>query len=346
MKLWTKISVSKSLANALMAVGILSALSGCGNKDSFVPSKTSESFVQDYNPHYVEVMWAIDDRSPMRNYHDELVGEAQNFFTRLDASLGVSGNYKMGITSMDGHYHEGALKPIGSPLLLRRGDGSLAERVSFFGNILFPLLNLATDAFNKGIEASVKALTDAPFTTDSRLPLVLVYLSYSDDQSTTPDNSEPVEYYAQKLLALKNGNPDLLRVYAANYMPIGAGVAPTAATRCALANGNQIDVDSANYQDRYFRLAHRLNGSTADLCHSGFSDSFDLSGLQLKVLPNVFSLIGYPDVTTLSVTLLDGSGAVIPGYPYTYDAAARQIVFTTTPPEGSTISVTYLPSGK
>jgi hypothetical protein len=345
MKLWTKKWFVKSVNAAVVAAGVLSILAGCANKDGFVASKTSESFVQDYNPHYLEVMWVIDDRSPMRNYRDELIGEAKNFFTRLDASLGVSGQYKMGITSMDGRFHEGQLKPIGSPLLLQRGDGTLAQRVDFFGNILFPLLNLNTDAFNKGIQASIKALTDKPFSTDPRLPLVLVYLSYGDDVSTPADNSEPIEHYAQKLLALKGGNPDLLRVYAANYEPIPAGATPTPTTRCALLNGNPIDVDAANYQGRYFKLAQRLNGNTADLCHAGFSDAFDLSGLQLKTLPKVFSLLGYPDVSTLSVTVLDTSGKVI-NAPYTYDSATRQIVFETTPPEGSTISVTYLPAGK
>jgi len=46
----------------------------------FTPSQSSETFIQDYNPHYIEVMWVIDDRSPMRNYHDALVAEAQTFF--------------------------------------------------------------------------------------------------------------------------------------------------------------------------------------------------------------------------------------------------------------------------
>ena len=345
MKLWTKKWFVKSVNAAIIGAGVLSILAGCANKDGFVASKTSESFVQDYNPHYLEVMWVIDDRSPMRNYRDELIGEAKNFFTRLDASLGVSGQYKMGITSMDGRFHEGQLKPIGSPLVLQRGDGTLAQRVDFFGNILFPLLNLSTDAFNKGLQASVKALTDGPFATDPRLPLVLVYLSYGDDVSVPVDNSEAVEHFAQKLLALKGGNQDLLRVYAANYEPIPAGSSPTTTTRCALLNGNQIDVDAANYQGRYFKLAQRLNGNTADLCHPGFSDAFDLNGLRLKVLPKVFNLTGYPDVSTLAVTVLDSTSTVITA-PYTYNAANRQIEFTNTPPEGSTISVTYLPAGK
>jgi len=107
--------------------------------------------------------------------------------------------------------------------------------VAFFGNILFPLLNLSTDAFNKGLEASIVALTNAPFSTDSRIPLVLVYLSYGDDQSIPTSGNDPVEYYAQKLLAIEKRQSGPLRVYAANTN-VGSGVSPTQATRFALCN--------------------------------------------------------------------------------------------------------------
>ncbi len=345
MKVWVQKSMKSLLKQTIAAVCVALVSVSCANKDGFSSAKTTETFVQDYNPSYLEVLWVIDDRSPMANYRDALVAEAKNFFSRLDASLGESGQYRMGIVSTDGRFRKGQLKPVNSPMVLKRGDGSLTERVNLFGNILFPLLNLSTDAFNKGFDASLTALTGTQFASDSRVPLVLVYLSYGDDQSATSDGSEAVEFYAQKLLALKNGKNDLIRVYSVNYEPLPVGTAPTPATRCALLNGNQIDVDPANYQDRYFRLANRLSGEKADLCRAGFSDALDLSGLRLKTLPKVFSLQGYPDVSTMTVTITDKSGAVVTGYPYSYDAANRQVVFTNTPPEGTSIVVTYLSTG-
>ncbi len=327
----------------LITLCILSVFAGCSDTENFVSSSTTETFAQDYNPHYLEVLWVIDDRSPMRNYRDNLITEAQNLFVKIDSQLGQYGQYRMGITSMDGVYHKGVLKPISAPRILTRGDGTLAQRVGFFGDIFFPLLNLSTSATNFGIEASYEALTKT-FLTDPRLPLVLVYLSYSDDESTAPTGVDPVEHFGDKILALKNGRNDLLRVYAANYMPAAPG-AVTPEMRCARSTDNEIDTSPGTYEDRFFRLANKLGGDTADLCTPGFVNDFDLSGLQLKVLPKRFPIQGLPQLETLKVSIMRDA-VEIPGYNWTFEAATREIVFDVTPPEGTTIVVTYLPVGK
>ncbi len=326
----------------LIAFCILSVLSACSDTENFVSSSVTETFVQDYNPHYLEVLWVVDDRSPMRNYRTRLITEAQNLFVKIDNQLGAYGQYRMGITSMDGIYNKGLLKPIGAPAILTRGMGTLDQRVAFFGNIFFPLLNLSTSAENYGIEASYEALTKT-FVTDARLPLVLVYLSYSDDASAAPTGVDPVDHFADKLLALKNGNNDLLRVYAANYTAAAPG-AVTPEMRCARSTDNEIDISPATYEDRFFRLATKLGGNTADLCTAGFVNQFDLSGLQLKVLPKRFPLQGIPQLETLKVTIVRDS-AEIQGYNWTFDASTREIVFDVTPPEGTTLIMTYLPTG-
>lgn len=324
----------------ILTAGILFVLVGtsaCQNKENFNAVQTSEVFTQDYNPHFLEVLWVIDDRSPMRNYRDELLVEAGNLFTRLDGALGEFGQYKMAITSHDAEFHKGALKPLNNPQILTRGYGTLQQRLDYFSSIFFPLLNLTTSAKNRGLEASIAALTQAPFSTDARVPLVLIYLSYSDDDSVQPSGQDPIEYYAQQLLALKNNNPDLVRVYAANYVPGGQ--------RCALSANNEIDVSPATYEDRYFRFANRLGGQSADLCTAGFANSFDLTGLQLKVLPQRFAIQGNPRPETIQVSITRGTENFTASYPWTYEAGTREIVFAQTPPQGTTISVTYLPSG-
>jgi hypothetical protein len=339
-KSWLKGFVSSSG----LALCILPVLAGCGDADNFSASSRTETFVQDYNPDYLEVLWMVDDRSPMRRYQSRLVSEAQTLFSRLDASVGQYGQTKVGVTSTDGRDGKiGLMKPIGSPTLITTGMGSFSERVALFGNVLFPLINLLTDANNHGIAASIQALRTSPFSSDPRVPLVLVYLSYGDDKSPVPaGTADPIEYFAQSLLSLKNGKQDLVRVYAANYLPLPAGVLPSEATRCAKDTDNEIDISPATYQDRYFRLAQRLGGKTADLCAPGFAAGLDLNGVKLKTLPSSYALQGNPKPDTLQVSFTY-QGKVVSGPDFTYDAATRTLNFDETPAEGLTIVVTYLP---
>jgi hypothetical protein len=344
MKLVLKKRVRTMIQKSLAVLCILPVLAGCGASETFTASSRTETFVQDYNPDYLEVLWMVDDRSPMRRYQSRLASEAQTLFTRLEASVGPLGQTKVGVTSTDGRVGKiGLMKPIGSPVLITTGMGTLAERVSVFGNILFPLINLQTDAVNSGIAASLKALTSAPFSSDPRVPLVLVYLSYGDDDSEVPAGTlDPVEYFSQSLLALKNGNRDLLRVYAANYLPLPAGSAPTSATRCAKDTDNEIDISPATYEDRYFRLARRFSGTSADLCQAGFASEFDLAGVKLKALPDFVTLQGRPRVDSLKVSF-SSSGKAVSGPGWRYSEATRTINFSEVPPEGVSIIVTYLP---
>ncbi len=321
---------------------ILAVSPSCSNQERFVELKTTETFVQEYNPHYLDVLWVLDNRSPMRNHKDALTLEAKELFSRIGNSLGEYGQYRMSVTSTDGRPASiGNLLPSGQ--ILVGGLGTLDERVAYFGNMFAPLLNLATDAYNKGFAASLKAL-QTTFVSDARVPLVLVFLSYADDESAAPA-TEPdvVEYYAKELLKLKNDNADLLRVYAANYMPVAPG-ATNASNRCAQATNNEIDISPATYEDRYFRLANRLNGETADICESGFASNFNLGGLQLRELPKRFALMGSPDPSTLLVEILK-NGEAVTGFPWTFDPATREIVFQDTPPQGTSIIARYLPRG-
>ncbi len=335
-----------TIRRSLFLLCILPVLASCGGSETFLASSRSETFVQDYNPDYLEVLWMVDDRSPMRRYQSSLVTEARTLFTRLEASVGPFGQTKVGVTSTDGRPGKiGLMKPIGSPVLITTGVGDLAERVRVFGNILFPLLNLETDAVNSGIAASLRALSSAPFSTDARVPLVLVYLSYGDDDSQVPaGTADPVEYFAQSLLALKNGNRDLLRVYAANYLPLPPGTPPTIATRCAKDTDNEIDLTPATYEDRYFRLARRLGGTTADLCQAGFASGLDLAGVKLKTLPDFVTLQGRPRPETIDVSF-SSFGKQVSGPQWQYSEATRTITFSEVPPEGLSIVVTYLPQG-
>lgn len=321
---------------------VVLATLGCQNQENFQHTASSEVFVQEFNPNHLEILWVIDDRSPMRNYRDELIAEAKDLFERLDTALGEFGQYRMAITNTDARVgKKGKLFPKDAPVVLTRGMGTLQQRLDFFGGIFPEMLNLQTDSINRGFEASIAALTQAPFSSDPRIPLVLIYLSYGDDDSALPSaQTDVIEAYAQQLLALKNGDAGKVRVYAANYLPLGPGVPPSAATRCALQNGNEIDVSPATYEDRYFRLAQRMGGDSVDLCAAGFAQALNLTGIQLLTLPKRFALMGFPDPTKIQVTITK-NGSIVTGFTWHYEIATREIVFDDTPPQGSRITVIY-----
>jgi len=83
---------------SVLLLGTVIALSSCSQKESFLASGSSQFIVQDLNPPYLDILWVLDDRSPMTLVRDHLVSEASNFFVRLDS---IPSNYQMCITTLD-----------------------------------------------------------------------------------------------------------------------------------------------------------------------------------------------------------------------------------------------------
>jgi hypothetical protein len=74
-----------------------------------------------------------------------------------------------------------------------------------------------------------------------------------------------------------------------------------------------------------------------------FQKKFDLSGLQLKVLPKEFALQGYPNPDSIKVNMTLNGESISPPK-WSYDKTTRSIVFEQTPAEGVSIVVTYDPA--
>jgi len=328
-------------ALSLMIMTAILILSGCAQRESFLSSGRAQAFVQDLNPPYLDILWVIDDRSPMNWVREHLVTEAQNFFVRLDT---MSGNYRMGITTMDTLRNRGALKP--ARTVLTKNLGTLTERVNVFGNLLSQVINLQTGAENTGFEATLLSLSDH-FETRSGVPLVLVFISDGDDFSVFPNSTpDSVDQMAAILLSLKGNKEELIKAYSINYVPASSGT-NMSDIRCATRNNADIDKAGTGairptggtwFQDRYFRLARKLKGDTADLC-SSFSEKIDLSGLRLKTLPRTFKLDSpVSDSSKLRVVVTDRNGQNL-DIPWTLHAASQEVVFQVAPPEGSSIQV-------
>jgi len=330
---WVRLSLT-----AVIAALALFALASC-QSDEFVQQAHTEFFVQDYNPEYLDILWVVDDRSPMYFVRDRLVSEARKFFLRLDGS---ATSYRMAFANVDMRFSPGQLKPDPNPVILTKNSGTAGQRADYFGSILSSLINLNTDSDGRGFESALAVLR-GPFQPRAGVPLVVVFISDHDDHSTVPAGQTAVGYYAGELLGLKGDR--LLRVYSVNYEGLASGEVIDAGTRCATRYSADIDV-GASFQDRYFGLARYFNADlgadvgTADLCED-FSAQIDLRGLRQNELPRTFRLESIPDPKTLVVGVTrDGQSVPAPGW--TYDVASNEIVFETAPPEGTTIQISYL----
>jgi hypothetical protein len=320
---------------------ILLSVAGC-SKDQFAQKASSQFFLQDYNPAYLDVLWMVDNRSPMFRVRDHLIGEAQNFFARLDATASV--DYQMAFVSADMQFAQGRLEPETNPVPLTKTLGTLDQRIADFGDIISQIINLQTGAIDQGLESARVALTRY-FQPRSGVPLVLVFISDSDDHSVPPNSVDPVTYYTNAFLSLKGNNADMIRVYSINYEPLPDGADPADpkwdSERCATRYDADIDSTGFVKPGKYFALAEALHGGTADLCGS-FSNQIDLTGLQLKQLPTIFHLEQTPVASSIGVSITDANQNDIQ-ISWTYDAAGNNIVFQTAPPAGTTIQVTFTP---
>lgn len=327
---------------ALLLV-LFASLAGCQQAETFTSGQVTESFIQDFNPKYLEVLWVVDDRSPMHNARAQIVSEATKFFSAID---GITARYRMGLVTTDMQFAKGALQPKGTRFQLNEGYAqSATERASIFSGLLNSLLNLNTGYQGRGLESAVAAL-EGEFGTEPGVPLVLIFISYAKDES---GDSDAVNTFKNKFISIK-GKAELVRTYAVNYKPLTGGIDHTTyspeleAARCAQLYGNEIDTSPGTYKNDYFDLVTAMGGTTADLCSlSGFASQLDLTALTLKELQKSFILRSKANPDTLRVTIQrkDGSQAPIPEW--SYNLPTNEIVFKTAPEEGTTIVVQYLP---
>ena len=148
--------------------------------------------------------------------------------------------------------------------------------------------------------------------------------------------TDAVDYYRRAYLSVKGNKAEHLRVYSINLEnPYNSD------NRCTSVSNN--DIDKAGFQDRYFALARLLGGvgnaATGNLCGS-FANLIDLKGLRQLELPNRFKLNGVPLPESLIVSVFAPTGEQIQAS-WSFDSATNEIVFATTPPEGTRITVTF-----
>jgi len=319
--------MGKILKNGILALALAFSFVSCNSDEPFIASGNSESFTQSFNPEYVDILFMLNDRSPMHNAQEHLVSEATKFFLRLDS---IPSQYRLAITN----HSAGKLLPADAPYVLEKknGVGTAEERASIFKAMVSNVLNLFTGSTDKGFISALSAT--AQFQPRANVPLVLVFISDSDDHSDLPPGeTDAVDYYKRAFLSVKANKPEHLRIYSINLES-----PKTTTNRCTAPNNN--DIDNAGFQDRYFDLAVAAGGSKANLCGE-FSSLVDLSGLRQLELPKRFQMKLTPIPSSLHVSVYSPTGEQYTDVAFSFDEATNEIVFDTAPPEGARISVTF-----
>lgn len=325
-----RVRVGSPISNVgfgLLALCLFNFLS-CGEKAGFVQPLKTDFFTQDFIPEYLDILWVIDDRSPMSNAVAKLLPQAREFFKRLATS---TYRYRMGLVAADG---KGTLLPRENPVLLTNEKGSVDERANQFQLILSKIINLKTRATNQGLGSAEAALKET-FRPRTGVRLVLVFISDADDHSS-PSSVDAIDRYADTIRNLTGNDPELLRVYSVSNFPYPESQR-NADNRCATRYSADVD-DQPNYQRRYFNLAERLGGKIGELCGS-FAGAIDLTGLRLTNEKTRFLLEQKANPTTVSVTVFRGEERF--DLPWHFDEFTNEVVFQSAPPMGATIQVTY-----
>jgi hypothetical protein len=335
-------SLLKKTALLPLVIALMFSAS-CGDKTQLSQQQDSGLYPQEFAPKYLDVLWVIDNRSPLYDIRAQLTNSAKEFFKRLgNNSEGLA--YRMAFTSSDMNYNNGALIP--SNYILTGNAGNLESRASLFASILTnQIINLRTGAEAHAFEAA-KTTLSSYFKSERNIPLAIVFISDSDDKSEVPSGTTAsvVDYYADHFKSLKD-SADLVRVYSINYVALASGEstsdeAVATAKRCATRYN--ADIDKAGFQDRFFALATKMGGKTANICETTWQDDISLDGLQLKQLETHFKLDKKAKPGTITVRITkNGQDVAVPNW--TFDEAANEIIFDEPPVGGGVIQVTFVP---
>ena len=307
----------------LMLMGAVS----CQQKETFVGTSYEEVFVQKYRLSYLDMIWVMDDRSTVGPLypvlHENILSQTQDLFRRL-AQRALS--YRMALINSDMEYTTQIRNDL--PFILEGNQGSLEQKVQLFRQKISYLFNLNTSAENKGFESLLWTLKKKLFVPRSSSAVVILFIQEGDDHSFSqppPSSSEIIPYMKSQIEALIPSS--VIRVYSISYTPEGK--------RCGQS---QPEIDREGFENRYFSLALFFQGKTADICEP-FASTLSLEGLKQGKLQKRFLLRYRPRPTSLKVRVQKDGQTL--NLSFSYDPSSNEIVFSSPPPEGAQITVSY-----
>mgnify|MGYP003663375504 CR=1 FL=1 len=154
------------------------------------------------------------------------------------------------------------------------------------------------------------------FREDSRL--VVVYVSDEPDHSTYRSATMTPADYSASLLSLKSSSSLVVAHAISGDYPSG----------CSTNGG-------AQFGDGYYDVVNDLGGTFMSICAADWSTTMDTLARE-SLAQLAFALSDTPIEDTIEVTI-DGAVSV----DWTYETSSNTIIFTVSPPDGSSIDINY-----
>lgn len=274
------------------------------NVDTFVQNQTDE----------VDVLIVMDNSNTMLE-EQEAIGANFASFIQYAEQGGL--DYQIGVTTTDIMDQGGRLVPIAGPA---------SERIITPASVPSPAalfeqnVDVGTTGalLEQGLEAAYLALSPPIATTHNagflRSDAVLLLIFVSDENDGSP---RMVSFYADFFLALKNGDPALVK---------GIAIIGDVPAGCATATGGL----------RYDALVSQVGGDVVSICSTDWSATLSQISRSAFGLRASFTLSGVPNPSTIEVRV---DGVITSGW--TYDDEHNRVVFDQLPPQGASIEIRY-----
>ncbi len=265
----------------------------------------------------VDVLWVVDDSESME---DESTRLADNFHVFLDWFLVSELDWHVGVisTNMEVADQKGKLAEADG----YRWIDEHTENPEFVFGAMLPLYD-GIDHDESGRQAvyTAVAVQDADYNSgflreDSALHVVVI--SDENDHSIAPPKDEFIAWFS----GLREGD-NTHRSFSA----------VTVLEPCD---------DSYEVGQDYIDVTAAVGGVLRSICEPDWAPVLDAMGAQTTTLSTEFFLAEIPIDGTITVTVVEEDGDVVPQPEWTYDRPRNSVQFPTyVPPEQSVVTLTY-----
>ena len=277
---------------------------GLGDVEAWV----IDSFIQDGTVD-VDILFVVDNSGSMGGNQTNL---QNNFDTFMNAFTAAGVSYQIALITTDNGDFVGDIITNATSDPVTEFNNQI-DSIGTRGSAQETGLWFAYDSTTTG-DASSGSATGF-LREDARL--VVVYVSDEQDWSTYRSSMTPTDY-SSSLQSLKSSSSLVVAHAIAGDHPSGCS-----------ANGG------ATYGDGYYDVVNDLGGTFMSICASDWSTTMDTLARE-SLAQLAFALSDEPIEETIEV-FIDG----VVSSDWIYEETSNTVIFTTSPPDGSTIDVTY-----
>lgn len=264
----------------------------------------------------VDILFVVDDSCSMANKQQAL---ATNLASFINSTTGSNSDWRIGVTTTDMFTVKGRL------LATATNPAVLTPATPSVTSLFAAKVNVGTNGsgFEQAYAAMAAAVTEpnrsganAGFLRANAALAVVIVTDAAEQSPGTPGS------YLTTLAQAKGNRADLVNV---------SVVGPFTATPGCIIDGPP---DSGRFE----QLVQATGGVKAEICSADWAANLETISQSVFGARKTFTLTGQPDTSRPIIVTVNG---VTRNAGWRYDAARNALIFTTVPPPGATVRVTY-----